>query len=154
MQTFRLKPGRGKHTYRTAEGRVVLKGGDTITCEPEELGGAIDKFDAIDQPIEIPTAELIVAQTEDGYFVATAEGKAIHQGPVSREDAVKLAGEAEVVKAEEYYSEFDGLDTEEEPEEGAEVSQTAEAAEEGQAEAGAAEQPTKPKRKKGKGKRR
>jgi hypothetical protein len=133
-----MKQGYGKHRMRVSGEVVTLVPGSTVQCEPEELGGAIDKFDALTEPTKTPTTELLVAQTEDGYFVATAEGKAIHQGAISHEEAVNLAGESEVVAAEVYYQEFGGLEKVE-----TEEAETTEPTKE----------PTKPSKKKGKKRR-
>lgn len=67
---FKLKQGYGSHRA----GGVTYRSGDIIDTTREELGGAIDKFEAMetDPPPPEPTAVLYMVEGKEGYDVVNS----------------------------------------------------------------------------------
>lgn len=93
---FRLKPGYGKH-YTTTDGkRVVLRAGDEIRCEPEDLGNARDKFEQLEPmpPPAQPKIGLKAVHRGGGRYdvINEATGTKINDKPLKKGEAEQLAG--------------------------------------------------------------
>jgi hypothetical protein len=66
-----MKPGQGEHDHRFPDGhREIIRPGGRITCEPEELGGALNKFVRLDpeQPPAQPKVGLKIIHRGGGWF--------------------------------------------------------------------------------------
>lgn len=98
---FRLKQG-AEHAWRLPNREFVpLHPGQVIECEPEQLGGARDKFEVVEgdttptggETTNPPAADFSVVAVEGGYNVIhVGSGAPINDEPLSREEAADLAG--------------------------------------------------------------
>ena len=95
---WKMKPGYGKHYYidpKTGEKSIIRPGG-MVTCSKEYLGGAIDKFDALDppEPPPQPTTGLRLKERGGGWWdvVNPANGKTINDEALRFPEASALAG--------------------------------------------------------------
>jgi hypothetical protein len=98
---YRLKSGR-EHSLRGPNRELVaVVPGQIIDCEPEQFGGAIDKFELVaPDPVSDPPAppkptvsEYSVKAVEGGYLIINAaSGEALNDDPVTAEEAADLAG--------------------------------------------------------------
>lgn len=92
---FKLKAGMGKHRIRRDGRMVVLKPGDEIDCERDELGGAIDKFEQLEPDPPPPEPKLGLKAVHRGAgkwdVVNEATGVKINDKLLTKEEAQELA---------------------------------------------------------------
>lgn len=100
---YRMKNNVGRHHLRGVGPDRVLSPGDTIRCEPEELGGVLDKFEVIEsdpsprKPEPKPVVGLIVAPRDDndesiGFDVLNqTTGQHLNDEPLTEKEANALA---------------------------------------------------------------
>ncbi|MHC5035411.1 MAG: hypothetical protein ACYTFZ_10280 [Planctomycetota bacterium] len=93
MPEFRMRPGCGPHYMRN--GRRVLPG-DTVTCEPEELGAALGKFERLGPPPkpEMPRTGLKPVHIAGGWYdvVNPETGEPVNDQRLRKAEAHALAG--------------------------------------------------------------
>jgi hypothetical protein len=95
MGLYEMKPGQGDHDHRFPDGhREVIRPGDRITCEPEELGGALNKFVRLDPelPRELPKVGLKIVHRGGGWFdvINGATSERINDEALRKSDAYSL----------------------------------------------------------------
>lgn len=94
---FRMKDGCGKHHMKSTDGQaVIVRPGDVIDCERENLGNAADKFLQLDDdpPPMTSTNGLTVVPVGDGAFnvVNPVSGCPINDSPLTATEAADIAG--------------------------------------------------------------
>jgi hypothetical protein len=92
-----MKDGCGKHHMKSKDGQaVIVRPGDVIDCERQDLGGAIDKFLQLDDdPPVVPSKDgLTIVPIGDGTFnvVNPGSGNPINDAPLAANEAADLAG--------------------------------------------------------------
>lgn len=90
---FKLKKGYGSHRA----GGVTYRSGDIIDTTRDALGGAIDKFEAMeaDSPPEQPTVGLHIVKVVGGFNVVNGvSGKALNDKPLLKGVATSMLNEA------------------------------------------------------------
>lgn len=95
MALFEMKPGHGKHDFRHRDGhRELLVAGGRVECDPEELGGALNKFVRLDPelPRELPKEGLKIIHRGGGWFdvINSATGKRLNDEALRKGDAYGL----------------------------------------------------------------
>lgn len=100
---YRMKKDVGRHHLRGMGSDRVLSPGDEIRCEPEDLGGVLDKFEVIEpdtsppEPEAEPTVGLVVVprddQDEDAGFdvINGTTGQRLNDESLTEEEADALA---------------------------------------------------------------
>jgi len=87
---YRLKQGYGSHRV----GGKTYVAGEVIVTNEEELSGALDKFEPLEDPPPLPqpVAGLYSEQCEGGYNVInSATGKKINDEPLDQKTAESMA---------------------------------------------------------------
>jgi len=98
---FRMKEGVGRHSMILDGAPITVAPGEIVSCDKEDLGSALDKFDQLDPdaPEAAPNhAALITVPSRDihGMFdVISAVTKAkINDRPLSFDEAASIADRA------------------------------------------------------------
>ncbi len=95
--TYRLKHGYGKDTRRIDGVRTKIVPGQKISCWPEELGSAIDKYEIVQEGTpfheEVPAVGLVVTPREDGAFDVfnNQSGARLNDMPLTEDEAKQMA---------------------------------------------------------------
>jgi hypothetical protein len=92
---YRLKPNFGTHWFREANGKETpIKSGETIECEAWQLGGAIGRFEIVQQPTPTPHPSVGLKKIHRGAgrfdVVNEATGKPINSRMLSGPEADEL----------------------------------------------------------------
>lgn len=90
---YRLKKGYGNHYI----GKKMYKAGDVIEARPDELSGAMDKFEQLEPdplPPE-PKVKLIIVERTDGAYDVVNEisERCINDEPLEYDAARSIAGD-------------------------------------------------------------
>lgn len=105
---FRLKQGCGSHRYLDAEGAlIVMRPGDVIKCDPDDVKSLMFKFEQIDPdpPQPVPVAGLRMERASDETnqwnVINEATGKPINDVPLNHRDAQGLVRDTKVQMSQE-----------------------------------------------------
>ncbi len=91
---YRLKKGYGKHYAH----RKMYQAGDVIIATADELRGAMDKFEPLEETPSPPEPEtgLFIKKVKGGYNVINgASGKKLNDEPLHKDAADAMALESE-----------------------------------------------------------
>lgn len=93
--TYRLKANHGTHWFLNPDGKETpIRAGETIECEPWQLGDAIRKFDVVVEapPTPPPAVGLKAVHRGAGRYdvINEATGKPINSESLSRAEANEM----------------------------------------------------------------
>ena len=97
---YQRKKGLGTHRFRLGGAMVVVKSGDTVTCDPSDLKDNLNQYDCLDaegriQAAAKPTArtpELVPAEQKNLFNVVNPDfpDRPLNEKPLRKKAAVEF----------------------------------------------------------------
>ena len=110
---YRMKKGVGPHSMKLDGKNITLHPGDEVRCEPEDIGGILErKFEALEPPPPEPSPTgpgLTIEVREDGKcdVINKATGNKINDEPLTAKEAAVMVDSPKPSQKEESKSKED-----------------------------------------------